>query len=507
MKKILKAAFILSAAAGLFSCTMDLRQPGAIDADDALTSIQDAQNLRRGLYANFRGAVAGGFVSNSEVQSDLFQPTSGYGNNYGYFFRWDFNVSEGGVEGVWGSCYGVIANANFFIENILEVLENPSESFSADDLELLKIYLGEAYFFRAYYHYELAIRFCPAYDASTAGNPDTGIPYVTVFNPTADKSTYPNRGTLAATYEHINADLDLAEEYITTPGEVGCIWLTADAVSAFRSRVYLNMKDYDNVIKYAKPLVDGGKYALVTTAANFKSMWASDSGQECIMMCDASNKSNELPSSYDIMYISYNVAVKQYQPGFIPSSGTIATCSALEGDFRFDQFFAQRTANEPTGSAQVYLFEKFPGNPALFPSGMSLPRSNYLHKPKPFRIAEVYLNLAEAYAMGGSEGDAVNYLLTLRSARVPGYSYSGTDVMTEIKNERVRELIGEGFRLWDLKRWGDPVERTSPQNSLIMYDHSSMTETFAASNPRFTWPIPKAEMDTNPNIGAQNPGY
>lgn len=157
--------------------------------------------------------------------------------------------------------------------------------------------------------------------------------------------------------------------------------------------------------------------------------------------------------------------------------------------------------------AQVYLFEKFPGNPALFPSGMSLPRSNYLHKPKPFRIAEVYLNLAEAYAMGGSEGDAVNYLLTLRSARVPGYSYSGTDVMTEIKNERVRELIGEGFRLWDLKRWGDPVERTSPQNSLIMYDHSSMTETFAASNPRFTWPIPKAEMDTNPNIGAQNPGY
>jgi len=28
--------------------------------------------------------------------------------------------------------------------------------------------------------------------------------------------------------------------------------------------------------------------------------------------------------------------------------------------------------------------------------------------------------------------------------------------MNEIKDERLRELIGEGFRLWDLKRWGDP---------------------------------------------------
>lgn len=84
---------------------------------------------------------------------------------------------------------------------------------------------------------------------------------------------------------------------------------------------------------------------------------------------------------------------------------------------------------------------------------MSLPRSNYLHKPKPFRIAEVYLNLAEAYAMSGDNGSATNYLLQLRVARVPQYVANVTDIMTEIKQERLRELIGEGFRLWDLKRW------------------------------------------------------
>lgn len=505
MRKIFKAVLILSVAAGLFSCTMDLRQPGSIDAENALTSIQDAQNLRRGLYVNFRSAVAGGFVSNSEVQSDLFQPTSGFGNNYGYFFRWDFTPSEGGVESVWASCYSIVASANFFIENLNKVLENPTDAFSDDDLEQLKIYLGEAYFFRAYYHFELAVRFCQVYDEATAASA-YGIPYIEVYNPTSDRDSYPHRGTLAETYEKINADLDLAEEYVTTPGTVASMYLTADAVAAFRSRVYLAMKDYDQVIAYAEPLVSGNKYALVNNASDFSNMWVNDSGKECIMMLDATNESNGTPSSYDVMYINQNAATGAYEPGFIPASGIIGIFQQYPDDLRYAQFFEQRTASEPTGSATVYLFEKFPGNPALFPQGTAT--SNYLHKPKPFRIAEVYLNLAEAYAQKG-QPEANNILTSLRAARIPSYTSAGTgDIMTEIKNERVRELIGEGFRLWDLKRWGDPVERSAAQAPSIMYTHNSMTQTYLPNDPRFVWPIPKAECDSNPNIaGEQNPGY
>ena len=183
MKKIFKATFLLAAAAGLFSCSMDLRQPGAIDTENAMSSIQDAQNLRRGLYVNFRGAAAGGFVTYSEIQSDLFQATSGYGNNYGSFFRWDFTSSD--EPGVWSSCYGVIANANFFIENAENILNGNSEEFSEEDRANLQLYLGEAYFFRAYFHYELAVRFCKPYGAATTSpETDFGIPYVTVYHPT-----------------------------------------------------------------------------------------------------------------------------------------------------------------------------------------------------------------------------------------------------------------------------------------------------------------------------------
>ena len=508
MKKIVKATFLLSAAAGLFSCSMDLRQPGAIDTENAMSSIQDAQNLRRGLYANFRGAAAGGFVTYSEIQSDLFQATSGYGNNYGSFFRWDFTSSD--EPGVWSSCYSVIANANFFIENAEKILNGNSEEFSEEDRANLKLYLGEAYFFRAYFHYELAVRFCKPYGAATTSpETDFGIPYVTVYHPTAERDNYPSRGTLAATYEHINEDLDLAESYITTTGSVGSMWLTQDAVDAFRSRVYLNMGNYSKVFEYAEPLVSSNRYPLVQTSSDFSAMWVNDSGSECIMMLDASNESNNQPSSYDAMYISYQASNSEYNPGYLPTQGVVDIMLEFEGDFRATQFLAQRLVTEPYGTATVYIMNKFPGNPALFPSGMSDGNSNYLHKNKPFRIAEVYLNLAEAYAASNQNVPASNILNTLRAARISGYSpaYSQSAVMDEIKDERVRELIGEGFRLWDLKRWGDPVVRAAAQDPGIMVNDAALTGT-VSDNIRFLWPIPQAETDANPNIaGEQNPGY
>lgn len=508
MKKIFKATFLLAAAAGLFSCSMDLRQPGAIDTENAMSSIQDAQNLRRGLYANFRGAAAGGFVTYSEIQSDLFQATSGYGNNYGSFFRWDFTSSD--EPGVWSSCYSVIANANFFIENAEKILNGNSEEFSEEDRANLKLYLGEAYFFRAYFHYELAVRFCKPYGAATTSpETDFGIPYVTVYHPTAERDNYPSRGTLAATYEHINEDLDLAESYITTTGSVGSMWLTQDAVDAFRSRVYLNMGNYSKVFEYAEPLVSSNRYPLVQTSSDFSSMWVNDSGSECIMMLDASNESNNQPSSYDAMYISYQASNSEYNPGYLPTQGVVDIMLEFEGDFRATEFLAQRLVTEPYGTATVYIMNKFPGNPALFPSGMSDGNSNYLHKNKPFRIAEVYLNLAEAYAASNQNVPASNILNTLRAARISGYSpaYSQSAVMDEIKDERVRELIGEGFRLWDLKRWGDPVVRAAAQDPGIMVNDAALTGT-VSDNIRFLWPIPQAETDANPNIaGEQNPGY
>lgn len=511
MRNIIKAASILTLAAGICSCSMDLHEPGAIDMENALTSIADADKLRAGSYIDFRSRVGGDWVTNSEVQSDLFQPTIGYGNNWGSFFRWEFTANEGAVSNVWQYDYSAIANLNFFIDRVKAVLDNPTEDFTDTDLASLEQYLGECYFFRAFYHYDLAMRFCVLYDPSTAAN-EKGIPYVKVYSPTSDRTQYPSRGNLQDTYAEINRDLDLAEQMITTPGTgQSSQYLNADIVDAFRARVYLNMQDYAKVIEYAAPLKS--KYALLNNAADFYAMWVNDSGAECLMMLDASRDSNNPATSMDINYMYYISNSATYEPFFLPTQGIVDIFLQYPTDLRTSQFLWLTNVTSSGQSAQAYMFTKFPGNPELFPDGMTSPSSNYLHKNKPFRTAEVYLNLAEAYAMSGNTTEAANVLNELRASRISGYDgtdYAQANVMAQIKNERVRELIGEGFRLYDLKRWGDPVQRAAIQAdaSALMYEHSSVTATFMPGDTRFIWPIPQAELDANPNMdGEQNPGY
>ena len=74
-----------------------------------------------------------------------------------------------------------------------------------------------------------------------------------------------------------------------------------------------------------------------------------------------------------------------------------------------------------------------------------------------------------------------------------------------------RKKDGEGFRFYDLKRYGQGFARGAAQNqALITNAGSTQTELFSAtaSHFRWLWPVPQAEIDSNPQISEQqNPGY
>ena len=81
--------------------------------------------------------------------------------------------------------------------------------------------------------------------------------------------------------------------------------------------------------------------------------------------------------------------------------------------------------------------------------------------------------------------------------------------MTELKLERRRELLGEGMRLFDLKRWHEGFTRGTPQQmNICVFPGSNATTAMKvdANNNRLVWPIPQSEMDSNPQM-VQNPGY
>ena len=311
MKKTLIISTIAAAAMSLTGCNMDLRPEGTIDPDNALESINDADRLRDGLYIAFRGRVGGAFAYLDEIRSDLFHASASFGNNGGTMYNWIWTAADSDVAGIWSNSYYAIANANFFIEAANAV--NTSE-WSDEDRENLQIWKGEAFFVRAYFHLELAEAFCLNYP----GNEQSyGVPYVTVYNPTSDNSRYPNRGTLEETFSNILADLDSAAAYVTTPGSVGSMWVTADAVTALRARTALEMGDYSSVIDLVSEdfLM---RYPLVTSEEAFQRMWINDDGSECILQFDASYP-NELGTSYDMGYIDRIQCDRRYLQPYLPA--------------------------------------------------------------------------------------------------------------------------------------------------------------------------------------------
>ena len=115
------------------------------------------------------------------------------------------------------------------------------------------------------------------------------------------------------------------------------------------------------------------------------------------------------------------------------------------------------------------------------------------------RIAEVYLNRAEAMATPGSpvlnETAALadlNLIITNRG--LPAVALTGNALYEEILRQRRIELAYEGHRFWDLKRLGRDLIKTPHYVNVAFTD------------ARILAPIPQREVDGNPNI-KQNFGY
>ena len=483
------------------SCNMDLFPPDTIGQDNAITTVSDVEALQTGMNVHLRSIASGGFITYADVQTDQFHATTTYGNNGGTVYRWTFTAEESMFNSVFLSGYYVISNANFFLNKI----ENIDVATLGEDADrVVNATKGLAFFNRAYAMNMLAERFCPAYvDDETAKN-SLGLSIVRTYSPTSDPTSYPGRSDLYTTYQAILEDIDSAAVYITTTGTPDSPQVTADAIKGLRTRVLLNMFKYEEAAELASELIGLNRYNLISDADEYASMWVNDDGRESIMQFTASMTNNELPASNSFNYLMFDKATGQYTSYYLPESGILSLYDKTN-DIRYGAYFGDYTVSI-NGSRDVVACHKYMGNPSLYnPSG----NSNYINKPKLFRIAEMYLIAAEGYAMSGNEGLANQYLNDLRSKRITGYStqtYSGEELINEIRVERLKELFAEGFRLNDLKRWNMQMARTAPQNAQCVDQGSDLV--IPAGDHWFVWAIPQAEIDANPQYkGQQNTGY
>lgn len=491
------------------SCSLDQKPKNALDRDNAIESAEDAHAFAARMHLGIRSISAGRSVYFQEIATELFQPSNSYGNRNGSTFRWQWQADFDLAESIWSSAYHYINHALFFIEKT-QALD--FANFTEQEKKNINYDMGLAYFTQAYMGYKLLKYFCNDYSPNAANF--AGIPLVYEFNPLpADQTTYPGRDNLQNSYDWVMENLDLSRGFLTDSlGVEGSSMLTVDVVDALWARIALDMGDYATAANKATSLIDGGKYPLLTTTAAMKELWTNDSGKECIMQMYADLAAQSIPNSNDPGYYAKQSNGK-YQPDWILAAGVADLYSS--SDIRTIWFDKNIEITQGDYKGKATLFNKFPGNLTL---QSATAQSNHLQKVKPFRIAEQYLIAAEAYAMqGGSfETEANKYYNLLMKSRVSGWqdaSLSGNELIKAIRDERLKEFIGEGFRFFDLRRWGEGMKRTyQMQDSQLIAtggaDGTALTLTVDANDYRWLLPIPRYEIDANPQIREQqNPGY
>lgn len=134
------------------------------------------------------------------------------------------------------------------------------------------------------------------------------------------------------------------------------------------------------------------------------------------------------------------------------------------------------------------------------------------------RLADVYLQYAEALYFNGNETEARKWFNPIRERIVdPGkttleamnQAYHKENFVEELLDERMRELCFESKRRIDLVRF----EKTTEKINGLVGDKGASTVKGGVKNIQANWqyhkiwyPIPQTQIDVNKNL-VQNPGY
>ena len=373
----------------------------------------------------------------------------------------------------WDTYYHKVLIANIIIDAVPDM--------EGSDAEKEDLY-GEAYFLRALSYYTLVNLYGLPYNEATAEE-DIGVPIN--LAPTIQDEQF-SRASVADVYTLIESDLDASIQHFKQSGLEKSIFRPNLATSyLLASRVSLVKKQWDRTIHYADSVE-------MSSTARLMDMKTETTGEKTFL----SRVNPELLFSYGgydlnnyIKYESGWAAAYSSAPELINlyAKGTTEEGSEeVKGrDLRLDHFYMEVSCwNEAKKYQCPYKFYT----------------ADYNIYPQVFRLAEAYLNRAEAYAESGQLDKALADLNALREKRFSSdYALPGNQqkeqVITLVRNERRMELAFEGFRWFDLRRWGCP--RIEHLYTDINNPTSGQTYVLDEGSISYTLPIPKSELDKN----------
>ena len=476
MKKIIYTSLFLTGGLLLTSCRKDFTETQFFQSKQAepLKTVEEASSFVNGTYAQMREKEYLGsyYLAYGEVRSDEVYNNMDVGRFRGESL-YTMDANDGDARDTWTKIYGVIANINNVI-NAPDNLSSQKAGGGAANPGEVKAIKAQAYAIRGIAFFDLLRLYGQKYTGGTLG-----VPLPLQYNALATTT----RPTIEQTEAQIEADFDRAIQLFqeaataqrtTLAGLVSTTdktKLSPMAVKAYQSRFYLYKGDWDKVATLSEEIKDSHKYEVVPEADLAASF----------VKANANNSIFELAVG-----VKGSLGTEAF--GYLFNSGGYATLLPTAYAISlFENSDVRRDLIAGNSNDGYFLDGKF----------SDLQSQSNL---KLVRYEEVLLNAAEAYLNKGDQATALTYYNQLRAQR--GFTAAATSLtMEELKKERLRELLGEGFRYWDLLRWGDTVP---------YYDRTGATDPAnnrAVPNKVFAFPIPQAERNSEYSNVPQNDGY
>jgi hypothetical protein len=527
MKNIIKTILLSVVVLGMSSCTeekiLDLKPVNNILSPDAFTSPTLVATYMNGVYNaaaigqynaaptspnGGRGYVWGAaFVEQGEARGEDVVNMATF---YELTYRSTYDPTTANNVYYWVDGYRLINRANIMIEGATEAAaKGVITQAAAND------YIGQCKFLRAITHLELVTFFARPYNY-TPGATHPGIPYrevgVNTSEEIASEAAKP-RNTVGEVYAKVLADLNSAEALITTGSSATFSSRVVGRASkwaaiAFKTRLYLQKRDWANVIAEGVKL--NGAFALTADPyAPFQNTTtAATSNSESIFSIQHSATSNP----------QVNAALAS----ILKDRALVCISPILWRDTKWWKADDKRREDGKFiyTAAGIKYTNKYTDV------------TNRTDAAPVIRYAEVVLNMAEAYARQSNLPEALKLLNSVRNrslADVAGQAYTDTSFPTNetmveaILKERRIEFLQEGRRWTDIHRLqGDPIAlvatngipakyaNATPATAAFVLGNSFVVTTPIAAIPgtdrRFLWPIPQIELNTNPGLG-QNEGW
>lgn len=504
MKQLAKIGFILFI---IFTGCSDLEENpvGQLSPDGLIKTPQDVQTLIYGSIGNMAHEQYWGRKLSLSIMlrgdmvsiGDLGTPARRQEVN-----NFSMGTDNGMVLNFWPKCYQVIAGTNEAIQAGLNL--------NAPEAQINPV-LGQAYFFRAYTYYHLVRLF-------------GDIPYLDKPVDDIDASKEISKTPESEVYSNIISDLEQAKALLPDNQPITALPSKATA-AAYLSSVYLTLEDYQKSYDEAKFVIDNEGTFNLGLASDFQDLFdfaLQPSINEFLLTLDFNGFNN---GSAGNDYMAALTGIRANERGNIGGGWSVAVPTINVYNEWDGRDYRKAVSLDTTAvfNGVVEPFSEFPNYDSR--NIQSAYIAKYTRNPGPtnigngrassinyglMRYAEVLLIAAEALnEINPGTDEAASYVNRVRArARAGNGSDFPADVNPSLSQDEFRNMVLEE-RKWELafefKRWYDIKRRRL--GSEVFNSQGLEPQPNFDPDRDYLFPLPFTELERNPNLQPNNPGY